>query len=303
LASPGGPKAGSKATGHKLRLLVITGHHPNVHYERIVAQTSSPIFVCFVYFVVPSPPPQIPEHRFLRQLRSFPFDARCCISHQHLVKSEVEINSHYNIRSHNCLRAGPTHGHIGFARHIFALHIARRLPILASSARFPSRARPFFSDASPRLAAHHAYTQARRPRPTSTTLRRIARAHHSAIHSICGAPGVFVTNSMGKLEESFRLPAVIRIETIAMREQRKPSPIRRPNTRNDKVSVLAGKRQLALPSNSRLRTNPSLSDGATRITLRVLAALAARSQTTRLATPDFHRARTRATQPTRLMPQ
>jgi hypothetical protein len=193
-------------------------------------------------------------------------------SRKHLVKPEFNITLHENIRSHNCLRAGPTHDHFGFTRHIFGLHIARRLPILAASVRFLSRARAFFPDAPPRLAVHHAHFQVRRPRPTSTTLRRIARAHHSAIHTICATSGVFVTNSVGKPEDFFRVPAVLAIETIATRKQPKRNPIRRPNTRNDKVSLLAGKHQSAIPSNSRLRTNPSLSEGATRIALHVLPA-------------------------------
>jgi hypothetical protein len=220
----------------------------------------------------PPSPPHIPEHRFFRQLRSFPSDARCCISRKHLVKPECYINVHHNIRSHNCLRAGPTHNHYGFARHISGLNIARRLPISVSSARFLSRARPFFPDASPRLAAHHAHFQARSRRPKFTTLRRIARAHRSPIHTICATSCVFVMNSMGKLEDFFRVPDVTTIKLIATREQAKCSPIRRPNTRNDKVSPLAGKQQPAIPSNSRLRTNPSLSEGPTRIALHVLAA-------------------------------
>jgi hypothetical protein len=125
---------------------------------------------------------------------------------------------------------------------------------------------------TPRLAVHHSHFQARGPRPTSTTLRRIARAHRGRIHRICATSGVFVTNSMGKLEDFFRAPAVTTIKLIAMRERTKRSPIRRPNTRNEKVSLLAGKQQSARASSSRQRTNPSPSEGATRIALHVLAA-------------------------------
>jgi hypothetical protein len=64
--------------------------------------------------IVPPPsPPHIPKHRFLRQLRSFPFDARYCISREHLVKPEVHMNLHHSIRSHNWLRAEPADGRLG----------------------------------------------------------------------------------------------------------------------------------------------------------------------------------------------
>jgi hypothetical protein len=239
---------------------------------------SSPWQLIWHILIVPehhlslSSPPHIPKHRFLRQLRSFPFDARCCISRKHLVKPEFDINLHHKIKSHNWLRAGPTHHHFGFARHVFWVSIARWLPIPDSPARFLSPGRAFFPDASPRLTVHHVHFQPRSPRPKFTTLRRIARAHRSAMRLVCGAPGVFVANSMEELEDFFRVPAVTTIKLIGTREQTKRSPIRRPNTRNDKVSLLAGKQQSATPSNSRLRTNPSLSEGPTRIALHVLAA-------------------------------
>jgi hypothetical protein len=64
--------------------------------------------------IVPLPsPPHIPKHRFLRQLRSFPFDARCCISREHLVKRKFGMKLHHNIRFHNRLRAEPPDGRLG----------------------------------------------------------------------------------------------------------------------------------------------------------------------------------------------
>jgi hypothetical protein len=58
-----------------------------------------------------------PLHTYLRQSKPFSFDARCCISREHLVKPEFDINLHHNIRFHNRLSAEPAHGHFGFVRH------------------------------------------------------------------------------------------------------------------------------------------------------------------------------------------
>jgi hypothetical protein len=88
----------------------IVAHRP-LASQRYHRSNATQIFVCFVSFVVPSPPPHIPEHRFLRQFKPLSFDARCCISRKHLVKPEFDITLHHNIRSHNCLRGGPTHDH------------------------------------------------------------------------------------------------------------------------------------------------------------------------------------------------
>ena len=59
----------------------------------------------FVLYIRPFSFPPIQENPFVRNLGSFRFSIRCCISRRHLVKSEFSIDFHHNIVFYNRLRA------------------------------------------------------------------------------------------------------------------------------------------------------------------------------------------------------
>ena len=151
-------------------------------------------------------------------IHGIPFDARCCISRDHLVKPELVTDLHHNISSRNRLRSEPADGRL--ASFVSFLGSDRPpAPNFDFASPIPLAATPIFlTGATSRPVFQMRILIPSDPDPRSRSYGP-SPARSSATNATYGAFARFVAQLMRQCEDFFRFAGVIAIIDLWLASQ------------------------------------------------------------------------------------